>query len=117
MAIQDDRCLFCKIAAGTIPATIVHQDDDLVAFRDINPQAPTHVLVVPRKHIPSIDALATEDAEVVGRLLLGAAKVAAQQGLSQGYRLVFNNGEWAGQTVDHIHLHVLGGRRLGWPPG
>jgi histidine triad (HIT) family protein len=116
MAGADD-CIFCKIAAGKIPATIVHEGGDIFAFRDTNPQAPTHVLVVPRKHIPSIDALTPEDTEVVGRLLLGAARVAAEQGLSQGYRLVFNCGEWAGQTVDHIHLHVLGGRRLGWPPG
>jgi histidine triad (HIT) family protein len=111
-------CLFCKIAAGKIPATILHEDPHLVSFRDINPKAPTHVLVVPRKHVPAIDALRPEDAELVGRMVLEAARLAAEQNLTgTGYRLVFNTGEWAGQTVDHIHLHVLGGRRLGWPPG
>ena len=117
MTTQDDRCLFCKIAAGKIPATILHEDPHLVSFRDINAQAPTHVLVVPRKHIPSIDAVKPEDADLVGRLVLEAARLASEQNLGTGYRLVFNCGEWAGQTVDHIHLHVLGGRRLGWPPG
>ena len=113
-----DSCIFCKIAAGEIPATLVREDADLVAFRDINPQAPTHLLVVPRKHIPSLDALSDDDAALVGRLMVAGARLAAEQNLSgTGYRLVVNCGEWAGQTVDHLHLHVLGGRRLGWPPG
>lgn len=111
-------CLFCKIATGTLPATILHEDEHLVSFRDIRPEAPTHVLVVPRKHVPSVSALLPEDAELVGRLVLEAARIAAAENLAgAGYRLVVNSGEWAGQTVDHLHLHVLGGRRLGWPPG
>jgi len=113
-----DVCIFCKIAAGEIPATLLHEDPHLVAFQDIHPQAPTHLLVVPRKHIPSLNALTPGDAELVGRLMVEGARLAAEQNLAAtGYRLVVNCGEWAGQTVDHLHLHVLGGRRLGWPPG
>ncbi len=111
-------CIFCKIAAGEIPTTLLHEDADLVAFQDINPQAPTHLLVVPRKHIPSLNALTPGDAALLGRLLIEGARLAGEQSLAgNGYRLVVNCGEWAGQTVDHLHLHVLGGRRLGWPPG
>jgi histidine triad (HIT) family protein len=117
MATEED-CLFCKIVAGTIPSTMLHEDAHLVAFRDIRPEAPTHVLVVPRKHVASVDALRPEDAELVGRLVLEAGRIAVEQGLtSTGYRLVVNCGEWAGQSVDHLHLHLLGGRRFGWPPG
>ena len=117
MAAETD-CLFCRIAAGDVPATLVHADDVLVAFRDIRPQAPTHVLLVPRRHIASANDLAPEDADLVGRLVLSARAIAAEQDLATtGYRLVLNCGEWAGQTVHHLHLHLLGGRRLGWPPG
>lgn len=111
-------CLFCKIADGTIPAKRIHEDDKVVAFRDINPQAPTHVLVVPRKHIPSLNELQPEDAALVGYLHLVAAQLAASEGIDQrGYRTLFNTNADAGQTVFHIHLHLVGGRPLGWPPG
>lgn len=114
--MTNSDCLFCQIAGGEMSADVVHQDDDLMAFRDINPQAPTHILVIPRKHVPSVDELQEEDAELVGKLFLAAREVAADEGLD-GYRLVMNNGASAGQSVFHIHLHVLGGRPLSWPPG
>jgi histidine triad (HIT) family protein len=111
-------CLFCKIAEGKIPAKKVHEDDEIVAFRDINPQAPTHILVVPRKHVPSLNELTAADAALVGKLHLVAAQLAAQEGIAQrGYRTLFNTNADAGQTVFHIHLHLVGGRPLGWPPG
>jgi histidine triad (HIT) family protein len=110
-------CLFCKIVAGTIPATLVAQDDRAVAFRDINPQAPTHILIVPRQHIPSLNELTDDNAALVGHLLVVARQLAAAEGLTAGYRTVFNTGGHAGQTVAHIHLHLIGGRPLGWPPG
>lgn len=111
-------CLFCRIIAGEIPASIVYQDDDLVAFRDINPQAPMHLLVVPRKHIPTTNDLATEDDVLVGRMLRRAAQLAADEGFGdRGYRTVFNCNREAGQTVFHLHLHLLAGRGLEWPPG
>jgi histidine triad (HIT) family protein len=111
-------CLFCQIVAGQIPAAIVYQDDRVVAFKDINPQAPTHVLVVPRRHIPTLNDLTAEDDGLVGELVRRAAALAADNGhAAGGYRTVFNCNADAGQTVFHIHLHVLGGRRLGWPPG
>lgn len=112
-----DKTLFQRIESGEIPADIVYQDDFCFAFRDINPQAPTHILVVPRKPIQTLDALEPEDAELVGRMFLAAKSIAATEGLDGGYRTVFNCGEDAGQTVFHIHLHLLGGRSLGWPPG
>jgi len=116
--VSNDRCLFCRIASGEISAKKVHEDADVVAFEDINPQAPTHVLVVPRKHIPSLDDLTDADANVVGTVLTRAAQIARNLHLeSDGYRLVINNGEAAGQTVFHIHFHILGGRNFGWPPG
>ncbi|MEA2568659.1 MAG: histidine triad family protein [Acidobacteriota bacterium] len=116
--VSNDRCLFCRIASGEISAKKVHEDADVVAFEDINPQAPTHVLVVPRKHIPSLDDLTDADAQVVGTVLTRAAQIARNLHLdSDGYRLVINNGEAAGQTVFHIHFHILGGRNFGWPPG
>jgi histidine triad (HIT) family protein len=108
-------CLFCRIARGEIPATIVAQNDDCVAFRDIDPKAPTHVLVIPRAHVASL-AEATDPA-VVGKLALMAADIAKEEGLDGGYRTVINTGPDAGQTVHHIHLHLLGGRQLHWPPG
>jgi len=109
-------CLFCRIARGEIPATIVAQTDDCVAFRDIDPKAPTHVLVIPREHVASLaDA---DDAALVGKLALLAAEIARSEGLTdRGYRTVINTGPDAGQTVHHIHLHLLGGRQLHWPPG
>ena len=112
------KTLFEKIAAREIPATIVHEDDFVIAFRDIKPQAPTHVLIVPKKPIPRIAEARPEDESVLGHLLLQAAAVAEKLGLKQsGYRLVFNNGPDAGEAVPHIHCHILGGRHLGWPPG
>jgi histidine triad (HIT) family protein len=116
--VSNDRCLFCRIASGEITARKVHEDADVVAFEDINPQAPTHVLIVPRKHIPSLDDLTPADTQVIGTLMTRAAQVARDLHLnSDGYRLVINNGEAAGQTVFHIHVHILGGRNFGWPPG
>lgn len=109
-------CLFCKIAAGEIPATIVREDGEFVAFRDINPQAPTHVLVIPRRHLSSLNAL--DDEGLGGRLLLMAKSVAEDDGLADpGYRVVLNTNADGGQTVDHLHAHVLGGRAMRWPPG
>lgn len=110
--------LFEKIIAREIPADIVHEDEFCVAFRDINPQAPTHVLVVPRKPIVNVAEASAEDCEILGRVLLAAQAVAKAEGVdASGYRLVLNNGAAAGQTVFHLHCHVLGGRALGWPPG
>lgn len=108
--------LFEKIIARQIPANIVYEDEHVIAIRDINPQAPTHVLVVPRKVIPRLEAAEEADAELLGRCMLAAAKVAKQENLGS-FRLVINSGEDAGQTVFHLHLHVIGGRRMGWPPG
>jgi histidine triad (HIT) family protein len=111
-------CLFCKIVAGQIPASVVHQDDDLVAFRDINPQAPLHVLIIPKRHISTLNDLAPEDDALVGSMLRRAAAIAAEHGYGdRGYRTVFNVNREAGQTVFHIHLHMLAGRGLSWPPG
>jgi histidine triad (HIT) family protein len=113
-----DRCLFCRIASGEINARKVFEDDHVLAFHDINPQAPTHVLVIPKKHIPTLDDLTDADAQTVGRVITRAAALAHELKLnSDGYRLVANNGEAAGQTVFHIHFHLLGGRNFGWPPG
>jgi len=110
-------CLFCKIVDGKIPAKLVTQDDRAVAFRDLNPQAPTHVLIVPKKHIPSLNELTEADAALVGHLHVVAKQIAADEGLRDGWRVVFNTGAHAGQTVFHIHLHLLGGRGMAWPPG
>lgn len=111
-------CLFCKVISGEIPGTIVHQDERLVAFRDIDPKAPMHVLIVPRRHIASLNDLQPGDEAIVGEMVRRAAAIAAEHGHAErGYRTVFNCNADAGQTVFHIHLHVLGGRRLGWPPG
>jgi histidine triad (HIT) family protein len=110
--------IFGKIAAGEIPADIVYQDDDLVAFRDLGPQAPTHILIIPRKPIRTLNDLEEADAELVGRLFLAAAKVAKQVGIAEaGYRVVINCNAAGGQTVFHLHLHLLGGRPMQWPPG
>ena len=111
-------CLFCKIVAGQIPATIVFQDDHVVAFRDITPRAPTHVLIVPRRHIASLNDLVADDDALVGEMVRAAATIARKEGLAdRGYRTVFNCNADAGQTVFHIHLHLLGGRTMAWPPG
>ena len=111
-------CLFCKICAGEIPADIVYEDEATLAFRDINPQAPTHVLVIPRRHISTINDLDENDRSLVGDLFLAAQHVAREAGIAdEGYRTVMNCNRAAGQTVFHIHLHVVGGRDLDWPPG
>ena len=111
-------CLFCKIVAGDIPATVVLSTETTLAFRDINPQAPTHVVVVPRAHYPDADALAEADPALAGEVLRTAAAVAKAEGIVEsGYRLVFNTGAGAGQSVFHVHCHLLGGRPMTWPPG
>ena len=116
--MTDQDCLFCKILDGEIPADIVLETDTTIAFRDINPQAPTHVLVIPRKHIATINDIEPEDREVVGDLYQSAKAIAKTEGIDEsGYRAVMNCNAGAGQTVFHIHLHVLGGRALNWPPG
>lgn len=114
--MSEDDCLFCKIVAGAVPATVVHQTDTTLAFRDISPVAPTHVLVVPRSHYENAAALAQAEPETYVALVQSAHEVAEAEGLD-GYRLVFNTGASAHQTVFHAHLHVLGGRRMTWPPG
>ncbi len=111
-------CLFCRIVAGRIPAKIVHQDPDVVAFEDIEPQAPLHVLVVPRRHIATANDVAPADEALIGKLLRVGAAVAKERGVdAQGWRAVLNTNGDGGQLVFHVHLHVLGGRRMGWPPG
>lgn len=116
--MSEQDCLFCKVLNGDIPADIVYESDSAIAFRDINPQAPTHVLVIPRKHVATINDLDEGDQEIVGSLYLAAKDIARAEGLSdEGYRVVMNCNEGAGQSVFHIHLHVLGGRALSWPPG
>lgn len=110
-------CLFCKIVAGDIPADIVYESDTALAFRDINPQSPTHVLVIPRKHISTINDIGVDDETLIGSLYTAAREIAAAEGIAEdGYRAVMNCNESAGQSVFHIHLHVLGGKRMGWPP-
>jgi histidine triad (HIT) family protein len=112
-------CLFCKVVSGEIPAKIVKRSNDALAFRDIDPKAPVHVLVIPTRHVPAVrDAKGPDDERLLGRLLAFAAEVASEQSLDgEGYRIVTNTGKNAGQSVDHLHLHVLGGRRMTWPPG
>jgi histidine triad (HIT) family protein len=111
-------CIFCKVARREIPAKIVLESDDAVAFHDLNPGAPTHVLVIPKKHIESLAHLTGEDAELVGKLMVMARKVAETTGIAEsGFRTVVNAGPDAGQTVSHLHVHVLGGRAMSWPPG
>ncbi len=112
------KTLFEKIIAREIPAAIVYEDDSVLAFRDINPQAPTHILIVPKKAIPRIAEASADDAKLIGQLLLKAAEVADKAGLKTGgYRLVINNGPDGGETVPHLHCHILGGRHMTWPPG
>ena len=110
-------CIFCKIARGEIPANKVYEDEEFVAFRDINPQAPTHILVIPKKHIESLSDVKEGDRELLGKLLWVAKKVAQELNLKKGYRLVINTGPDGGQEVLHLHVHLLGGRAMAWPPG
>ena len=118
------KCIFCRIASGDAQATVVYQDETVVAFRDLNPCAPTHVLIIPRKHVPSLNALSQEDEAAVGHIVRVAARIAGEEGIAEasgpsarGYRVVANCGPEAGQSVDHVHFHLVGGRVLGWPPG
>ena len=113
-----DECLFCRIVRKEIPADIVKEDDDILAFRDINPQAPTHVLVIPKRHVTSAVDLTADDDGLVGKVVRTGVEIARAEGhAGKGFRLVFNAGPDAGYSVFHVHLHVLGGRRLEWPPG
>ena len=114
----DPNCIFCKIIAKKIPSKIVFEDEHVTAFEDVNPQAPVHMLVVPKKHISEIHNMTEKDKELVGHLFFTAKKIAEEKGLdAKGYRLVINNGAGAGQTVFHVHLHILSGRHFSWPPG
>ena len=116
--MSESNCLFCKIISGDIPGDFIHRDDKCVVIRDINPQAPTHVLVIPREHMESLDDASAGDEQLLGHLLRVAARIANQEGLGDsGYRTVINTGAGAGQSVFHIHAHLLGGRGLAWPPG
>ncbi len=112
-----DNCLFCKIINGDIPSDKLYEDDDVFAFRDISPQAPTHFLVIPKKHISGPAAVDAKDEKVIGKMMRVAAEIAQQEGIGDAFRVVLNNGAGAGQTVFHIHMHILGGRSLNWPPG
>ncbi len=112
------NCTFCRIANGEAEAEIVHQDEALTAFRDIAPQAPTHIVLIPNRHIPSLNEAEEDDGEVLGAMLLAARQIAQEEGLARpGYRLIINTGRDAAQSIQHLHLHILGGRRLSWPPG
>lgn len=112
------NCLFCKMVTGEIPTTVVLNDPTLIAFRDINPEAPTHLLIIPKQHIATINDTQPDDEALLGKMILAAKQLAKQEGLSEsGYRLVFNVNAGGGQTVYHIHLHLLGGRQMTWPPG
>ncbi len=116
--MSEKDCLFCKIVDGEVPADIVYENDSLIAFRDINPKAPTHILLIPRRHIATMNDLQESDIPLAGELFTTAAKIAADEGLAEdGYRTVMNCNEAAGQSVFHIHLHLLGGRPMAWPPG
>jgi histidine triad (HIT) family protein len=111
-------CVFCKIVAGEVPSTKVHEDDDVLAFRDINPRSPTHILVIPKQHIASAASLTEADGPLLGKLFGATADIARSEGIADaGYRVVTNVGQWGGQTVDHLHLHLMGGRSFSWPPG
>ena len=114
---MSDDCLFCKISAKKIPAKLVYEDPDVFAFEDISPQAPTHILICPRKHLSSLDSATDADQQMLGKLQLVAAELARERKLLEGYRTAMNNGRGAGQSVFHIHLHLLGGRAFRWPPG
>lgn len=111
------NCPFCRIVAGEQSARVVYQDDDVTAFHDQNPQAPTHVLIIPNQHIESVKEVEAEDMDLMGKLFVVARQVAEEEGLAAGYRLVVNTGSQAGQSVHHLHMHLLGGRTMSWPPG
>lgn len=112
------ECIFCKIINGDIPATKVYEDDKVIAFNDVNPQSPTHVLIIPKEHIPSTNNIDENNSNIISHIFVVINKIAGEKGLSnQGYRIVNNCGEFGGQSVDHIHFHLLGGRQLQWPPG
>jgi histidine triad (HIT) family protein len=115
--LRDPDCLFCRIVAGDLPAEVVHETGTTVAFRDLEPQAPTHVLVIPRSHYPNAAALAAGEPTTTADLFDAAGAIAQQEGLAEGYRLVLNTGPAAHQTVFHVHMHLLGGRSMTWPPG
>jgi histidine triad (HIT) family protein len=116
--MSEPACLFCRIVAGEIPATVVHESERLLAFRDIAPQAPVHVLIIPKEHVASLEAAGRDHGDLLGEILLTAREIARAEGIADGgYRCVFNTGDDGGQTVHHLHLHLLGGRPLGWPPG
>jgi histidine triad (HIT) family protein len=117
MTDSNSNCLFCRILGGEIPAKKVYEDEHVFAFEDINPKAPTHVLIIPRKHFAGLKEARADDAEVIGRCHLAAAEIARQRNIEQGYRTVLNVGPGAGQSVFHLHVHLLGGRSLNWPPG
>lgn len=117
MPDSDPACLFCRIVAGEIPSDRVFEDDEVIAFRDVAPRAPTHVLVIPRRHVPDVHALNDDDAALLARCFAALRHVADAEGLKTGYRVVTNVGADAGQSVFHLHFHLLGGRGLGWPPG
>ena len=111
-------CLFCKIVSGDIPAEIIYRDDQVLAFRDINPRAPIHVLVIPQKHVDSLASVTDEQRDIMGKIMIATREIAVAEGLSEsGYRAVINVGLDGGQTISHLHLHLLGGRTLHWPPG
>lgn len=111
-------CIFCKIANKEIPSTIVYEDEDVMAFNDLNPEAPVHILVIPKKHIESLNAASEKDQRLLGKIMLTIAKIAAEQGIAEtGYRVVNNCGEQGGQTVMHLHFHLMGGREMLWPAG
>jgi histidine triad (HIT) family protein len=115
--VSDGDCLFCKIVSKDVPAQVVLDRDDVLAFRDVNPQAPTHVLVIPKEHVPSLEAVPADAGPLLASLVAAAAEVAREDGVAGSWRLVTNIGRGAGQSVDHLHLHVLGGRSFTWPPG
>ena len=110
-------CIFCKIVSGDLPANKLYEDEDLMAFWDMHPQAPTHFLIIPKKHIACPSDVTREDSDLIGKMVCKAGDLARENGIGHGFRLVMNNGEQAGQTVFHIHMHVLGGRNMQWPPG
>jgi histidine triad (HIT) family protein len=117
MAENEESCIFCRILRGEAPARIVHEEDDLIAFHDRNPQAPVHILIIPRKHIAGVEDLRPEDGDIVGKLFIAARDIAREHAPDSGYRVVTNNGMSAGQSVFHLHFHLLAGRSFRWPPG
>lgn len=112
-----ENCIFCKIINEEIPAEIIYEDEKILAFKDLNPQAPVHVLFIPKKHIKNVDSISKEDTDLIGHIYYTIGQLFKDLGLDQGYRVVVNNGSQGGQTVDHLHYHLLGGRSLQWPPG